>query len=290
MSQKMQDYLLNKIFTVPYLDKMVCDCDVNLFVDSCHSLIASASETFGAAVHDIYQYMSMSYRNEYYFKNTIFNQLMIQNHDIRRTAAFTEFPIGESKADFVMINGKGVVYEIKTDLDNFDRLEGQLMDYYKVFPYVNVVVGYKNYSKAKEILKESPVGIYVLYQTNHLLCRKKAIYCDRYITHEDTFKVLRKREFEQILLKYKNSLPTVNNFLYYRECLKWIQEIDKKTLHEEMLACLKQRRLTQKKNEIIDTVPYELRAYAYFTKNCSCDLINQFCKRKVEGKNVLSVS
>ena len=32
-----------------------------------------------------------------------------------------------------MITGRGVVYEIKTDLDNLIRLENQLKDYYKVF-------------------------------------------------------------------------------------------------------------------------------------------------------------
>ena len=37
-----------------------------------------------------------------------------------------------------MINGRGVVYEIKTDLDNLLRLENQIRDYYKVFSYVYV--------------------------------------------------------------------------------------------------------------------------------------------------------
>lgn len=40
--------------------------------------------------------------------------------------ALTELPIGDSKADFIMINGRGVVYEIKTDLDNLNRLNSQL--------------------------------------------------------------------------------------------------------------------------------------------------------------------
>ncbi len=32
-----------------------------------------------------------------------------------------------------MINGEGRVYEIKSDLDNFDRLYDQLRDYYRAF-------------------------------------------------------------------------------------------------------------------------------------------------------------
>lgn len=71
--------------------------------------------------------MDKEYRNEYFYKNTIFNQLLVQKHDLYNTAALTELPIADSKADFVMINGKGVVYEIKTDLDNFSVCKIKLM-------------------------------------------------------------------------------------------------------------------------------------------------------------------
>ena len=49
--------------------------------------------------------------------------------------ALTELPVGDSKADFIMINGRGVVYEIKTDLDNLLRLENQIRDYYRLGVY-----------------------------------------------------------------------------------------------------------------------------------------------------------
>lgn len=89
------------------------------------------------------------------------------------TAALTELPIGNSKADFIMINGRGVVYEIKTDLDNLIRLEDQLKDYYKVFSYIYVVVGNKQLPHVKEFLKDQKVGIYELTASGRLICRKK---------------------------------------------------------------------------------------------------------------------
>ena len=49
-----------------------------------------------------------------------------------------------------MINDRGVVYEIKTDLDNLIRLENQLKDYYKVFSYIYVVVGNKQLPLVKD--------------------------------------------------------------------------------------------------------------------------------------------
>ncbi len=283
MSTKLQDYLLNKIFTVPYLDRMICDHDTNMFLETYYSIMTQEFDTYGQGIKDLYDYMNQSYRNEYYFKNTILNKLLINNHDIYTTAAFTELPLAGSKADFVMINGRGVVYEIKTDLDNFDRLGSQLMDYYKVFPYVNVVVGYHNFHPIRELLKDSPVGIYVLYDSGNLLCRKKAEYYDKTMEYKAMFEVLRKKEFEKIILKHMHKLPDVNSFYYYRECLKWIQMLNIKTFYNDILVCLKERQLSTSRTHTVEDVPYELRTYAYFTQKSNNEMINCFCEERMEN-------
>ena len=153
--EKMNTYLLNKVFTIPYIDRMI---DENVAPDSFLKCIRRYQKdeklTYGHAISQIYQYMYIKYRNEYFYKNTILNQLLIKKHDVYTTAAITELPIGESKADFIMIHGRGIVYEIKTDLDNLVRLENQIQDYYKVFSYVYVVVGKKQLEKVKDFLKE----------------------------------------------------------------------------------------------------------------------------------------
>ena len=56
-----------------------------------------------------------------------------------------ELPVGSSRADLCKINGTSVAYEIKTDLDNFNRLEKQIEDleddisYFVVFIVVKVL-------------------------------------------------------------------------------------------------------------------------------------------------------
>ena len=90
-------------------------------------------------ISEIYQYLGSSYRNEYFYKNTLLNKLIISVHRLKTTTALTEVPVAKSKADFIMINGKAIVYEIKTELDTFERLETQLRDYYKAFDHVCVV-------------------------------------------------------------------------------------------------------------------------------------------------------
>lgn len=106
-------------------------------------------------------------------------------------------PISNSKADFVMINGKGVVYEIKTDLDNFQRLQSQINDYYKVFSYVNVVVGKKQVERVKELLKDTKVGVFELTNSGKIICRKKA-FCNRdMLSYDEMFAFFEKKSLKQ---------------------------------------------------------------------------------------------
>lgn len=63
-----------------------------------------------------------------YLKNAI--------HDI---VAF-EMSIGDSRIDICRINGKLCAYEIKTEYDNYDRLETQMKDYFSAFELVYIIV------------------------------------------------------------------------------------------------------------------------------------------------------
>ena len=283
--EKVNTYILNKIFTVPYIDKLVDEDSVpDSFLKCVQRYVKSNNMTYGKAISEIYHYMDEEYRNEYFFKNTILNQLLIKKHDIYNTAALTELPVGESKADFVMINGRGIVYEIKTDLDNLSRLENQIKDYYKVFSYVYVVVGKKQGRKVREFLKDQRVGIYELSESGNLIQRKKA-YCNRDdLSHEAMFRLLRKSEFEYVLLKHFKELPIVNSFQYYRECLKWIKEMNVTSLQKDVMQCLKQRTLLMVENRLEEKVPYELRFYAYFSKkyHVNYEELDSFLCKEVE--------
>ena len=284
--EKIDTYMINKIFTVPYFDRMISKNSVPESFSKCvKRYIKTENVTIGEAISEIYHFMDCEYRNEYYYKNTILNQLLIKKHDLYNTAALTELPIGASKADFIMINGRGVVYEIKTDLDNLLRLENQIKDYYKVFSYVYVVVGNKQLSRVKEFLKDQKVGIYELTSSGKLICRKKAFYNKENLSYEAMFQVLRKAEFESILLKHFHKLPVVNSFQYYRECQKWLKRVNIITLQKDVMKCLKARTLMLVENKLEEKVPYELRFYAYFSKKINSDYqeIGTFWNERMEG-------
>lgn len=286
-----QTYLINKIFTIPYLDKVITDQDRKYLNQYIERYILKKKITYGKAIDEIYMQMDKEYRNEYFFKNTILNKLLIEKQS-EHVAAFSELSIAKSKADMVMIDDRGIVYEIKTDLDDFDRLQNQIKDYYKAFSYVNVVVSYKQYYKVKEILKDTKVGIYVLYSSGNLIPRKRAM-CNRdALSYDSLFKILRKNEYESILSKYKISLPETNDFLYYKECRKKIEKIGITTLQKEMQECLKKRNFTVEKELLKKEIPYSLQFYTYFSmKNMrEYNRLKAFVNEKVEEKHVLSVS
>lgn len=221
-------------------------------------------KTNSELISEIYRELRVNYRNEYFYKNTLLNKLLLGIHSINTTTALTELPIAKSKADFVLINGKAVVYEIKTELDNFDRLENQINDYYKAFDHVAVVTCKDNLPALKKKLEniEKPVGIYVLQKRGTLSKIQEPESYRKLLDAEILFKVLRKSEYEEILVEYFLQLPEVSEFKYYSECKKMFLKIPLEEAYLEFLKQLKKR--TKIVKEEFVKIPYELRFLAYF--------------------------
>ncbi len=215
-------------------------------------------------ISEIYEYLGSSYRNEYFYKNTLLNKLLINAHRLKTTTALTEVPIAKSKADFIMINGKAVVYEIKTELDTFERLETQITDYYKVFDHVCVVTSENQSEELLVRFKDSPVGIYILSNKNTLRRLKEPETYRDELQKDQIFKILNKPEYENIVKRIKKQLPNVTPVNYYSECKKIVCEMQLDELYDLFLKELKKRN----RIDIIDfsSIPYPLRFLVYFSK------------------------
>lgn len=215
-------------------------------------------------ISEIYEYMDKNYRNEYFYKNTMLNKLLLGVHKPNTTTALTEIPIGRSKADFILINGKAIVYEIKTALDTFERLESQISDYYKAFDHVAVVTDQKNKKFAEKMLGDTPVGIYLLTKRNQISTLKKPEKYDEELSKPEIFKVMNKNEFESVLKQVYTELPKVAPVWHYSKCLEMFDNIDISISYPLFLKELKKR------NKIIieeyKDVPYELKTLVYFSK------------------------
>ena len=216
-------------------------------------------------ISQIYNVLREGYRNEYYYKNTLLNKLLLGIHSVNTTNRIKrKFLLQSLKADFVLINGKAVVYEIKTELDNFDRLENQINDYYKAFDHVAVVTCKENLQVLKKKIEMigKPVGIYILQKRGTITTIQKPQAYSVELDAEILFKILRKQEYEEILFNKYKHLPDVSEFKYYSECKKMFLGIP---LEEAYLSVLK---LLKKRSQIIkdefSKIPYELKFLAYF--------------------------
>ena len=234
-------------------------------------------------ISKIYKYMSKNYRNEYFYQNTLLNKLLLGRHSLNTTTALTQIAIAKSKADFVKITGKAVVYEIKTELDSFERLENQIADYYKAFNHVCVVTCEQNYNKLNDLLQDSSVGICILTDRNTLQFRKNPEADNSKLSYQALFKVLRKQEFENILKLYYGRLPKATPAFYYDKCFGMIEQIPMEILYSMVLKQLKNRNVIVQ--EYYKGVPYELKSLMYFYNASNKDYVNlsDFLNDKFRG-------
>lgn len=256
---------LNKIFTIPYLDSIQ-------YSEHFQSVLSDKNISFPATYKSVismfYQELKTEHRNEYFYKNELLNSLLIQNGKISFCSALTELPVANSKTDMIFIdkNNVGTVYEIKTELDTLNRLESQIQDYYKAFPYIYVVTSSNHLQQLKQILKETNVGIIELTNDNEFAYRKEATCDITNLSHDVLFRILRKKEFESIVLKYFGKLPDVSDFVYYGTCLELLENLDIVLFQKEVMSCLRKRNLVRNVESFTNNVPYELSFYGYFSK------------------------
>lgn len=256
---------LNKMFTRNLLRHFIEGKVDNVYssVVGCYT-IKSNQKNNRELISEIYCELKKNYRNEYFYKNTLLNKLLLGVHNVNTTTALTEIAIAKSKADFVLINGKAVVYEIKTELDNLERLSSQIDDYYKAFDYVAVVTYENNLQQLQKVLDnlDKPVGIYVLRKSGKLGTVRKP---ERYtcgLDKEIIYKLLRKSEYENIIAQKYGYLPEVTQFKYYSACKKMFLQIPTEESYLLVLEQLK-KRMRLEKEEFIK-IPYELKFLAYF--------------------------
>ena len=184
-------------------------------------------------------------------------------------AALSQLRISRHIADFVLINGEGRVYEIKYDLDNYDRLFDQLSDYFKAFSYVAVLVDAGERKHVERVLANfgnmgDAVGIYDLTERNTISWangRDPKLF-DDYLDNGCLFKILRKREYESIIIKEFEQLPQVAPVFHYRSCLELFEQMPIKKAQDMAFSELKKRNEISKTD--FERIQPELRSTIYF--------------------------
>ncbi|HHX12637.1 MAG TPA: sce7726 family protein [Clostridiales bacterium] len=275
---------LNTLFTKSSLASLVTLQDLSSYDSVIRKHVSTPDLLENQEVlTELYQFMTKHYRNEYVYQNTLLNKLLLGRHSIKTTTALMQVPIGKSIADFILINGKAVVYEIKSELDDFTRLKTQLADYYKAFAHVCVVTSEDKASRALTILQDTPVGVIVLTKRNTLSMRKEPQEELNNLSHRVLFQVLKKREYEQILLQQIGQLPQVPPVFQYRASLEVFRTMPMDILYPMILKELKKRNTLTEERCL--GVPYALRSLRYFShySHAEEERLQTFLKQQYGG-------
>lgn len=264
--------VINRVFTRTVMDDLIknghseiFDVVVQRYVDD------PEGKNHGELISEIYSHLGNSYRNEYYYMNTLLNKLLVGIHSVNTTTALSQIRVAGHIADFVMINGEGQVYEIKSDLDNFERLNDQLFDYYKAFSKVSVLASDHERERVEKVLDKlgdmgNSVGIYVLSEKNKIFSKtsgRQPKQYDENLDYKCIFALLRKKEYENIILQYYHELPQVAPVFFYKACLEMFKEIP--ILDAQKLAFQELKKRNTITKIVFDDIPSELKAAIYFS-------------------------
>ena len=275
--------MLNRFFTQESLQHVIHNWDNSIFSRIIFKYNIRANNN-SEAISEIYKYLKKNYRNEYYCKNTILNKLLIGVHSINTTTALTEIPVSSSKADFILINGKAVVYEIKTELDNLERLDGQISNYYKAFDHVCILTCEEYSDAILDKYKNTSVGIYILSKKETIKKIKEPQRYDLNIDMSIAFKILNKPEYERIIQLYYKELPRVSQVKFYSKCREMFLNIPKDKAYKLFTEQLKTRNQISNK-DAFENSPYELKSLIYFSKFkiSDYDNLNIFLNSNIGG-------
>lgn len=264
---------INRVFTRNVLKDLLSTGSSEVFDYVASQYVdAPDTKTYSQIFSEIYTFMGKEKRNEYYYMNTLLNKLVLGIHSINTATALSQVKIAAHIADFVLINGEGRVYEVKSEFDNLDRLSDQLSDYFRAFNKVSVISAQEDMDKIARLLEKlgdlgDSVGIYCLTKEDRIFgknsFREPKQYDDN-LEHSAIFKLLRKKEYLAVIHEYFGAVPEVQPVFIFRACLEKFSEIP--LLEAQKLTCMKLKERSIIKQEEIDKVQQELKSVVYFSE------------------------
>lgn len=221
------------------------------------------NKNYKKVLSELYVLLQNEYRNEYLYKNGLLNQYLLKKYSLSTTSVFSEFKIGNSIADFVLLNGNAKVFEIKTDLDSLDKLEKQINDYVQFADLVYIVTSSKHLQKIISDYSNSTIGVIEFTRRNTFKEHKKAESNKNTFCHSVLFKTLRKTEYLEIIDEYFEFIPNIPNTKIFKVCLEMLSEIDVSEFQKMTFNQLKKRKIKCPNLLESKKTPVELKQICY---------------------------
>jgi hypothetical protein len=232
--------------------------DLHRHVDLDESLAQFYDKTFSRLVR--------GYRFEYVYKNAIAEKRFLGIHNLNTAFMLTEFRAAGCKADAVIVNGTSHVYEIKTGMDDFTRLNSQLPAYFRVFDYITVVTEERLFAAAERVLPPE-VGILTLADKGYRFRSRRnyraPVSNKHNVDPEALFDSLTKPEYLAILQDELGvCLQGLPNTRVYTEAKRLFSGLAPEVAHDQMVQRLRLRSNAFSLRTHMDALPSSLKAAA----------------------------
>ncbi|WP_084637475.1 sce7726 family protein [Paludibacterium yongneupense] len=229
--------------------------DTGLLTRQAQTAMQTVSAAFEAAFADLNQ---LGKRDEYVYRAALTHKILLGIHSLNTASMLTEFRVGNSKADVVILNGTSTVYEIKSERDSLARLENQIFNYRKVFAKIYVIAAE---SHVQDIINctSSDIGVMSLGCRNRISTKREATEQINSICPVTIFESLRSTEASMILRNLGIDVPDVPNTMLYsvmRECFSRLAPED---VHQQMVQTLKKTRKLVSLSSLVDKMPKSLQ-------------------------------
>ena len=198
-------------------------------------------------------------RHEYIYKAALTQKLLLGVHNLQTSAMLSEFRVGNSKADYAILNGTAAVYEIKSERDTLSRLEGQIAAYQKVFAEVNVIAG-ENHIKAVFDLVPREVGVLILSDRHQISTLREAKKVPERTCPATIFESIQLKEARIILEDLGVKVPNVPNTQLYKELRTRFIKLNAYDAHSGMVKTLKRTRNLISLETLLNDLPPSLQA------------------------------
>ena len=204
-------------------------------------------------------------RHEYVYKSALTHKILLGTHSLNTASMISEFRVGDCKADAVILNGTGTVYEIKSERDSLERLSKQVTAYRKVFAKVNVITGANHLSGVKASVPDD-VGIMVLSDRYRISTVREAVEQTDRIDPLAVLDATRSAEARAILKYMGIEVPQVPNTQLHEAMNQIFRGLDPASVHGAMVEVLKKTRSLAPLHEFVDALPNSLLAAGFSTK------------------------
>jgi len=224
------------------------------------------SETVSDLYDNAFEFLKLaSNRHEYVYKAVLTEKILLGVHSLNTACMMSEFRVGQCKADVVILNGTGTVYEIKSERDTLTRLSKQIEAYTNVFATVNVIVGENHLKNALNIVPDH-VGVMLLSGRYKVSTIQEGIDDPSRTNPVKIFESIRIIEAEKILERMGIDIPIIPNTRKYKYLHNQFMQLDPIDTHLHMVGVLKETRNLTSLKELIGKLPKSLQSAALTTR------------------------